>query len=639
MVRFSLFEADLRTAELRRNGRRVKLEGQPFQILARLLARPGELVTREELQKALWPADTFVDFEHSINAAMKRLREALGDSAESPRFIETLPKRGYRFICPIHDVDRRLATSSPVVVPAGRRTLLRVAMVVVTLAAGLSATNAWGLRDWLFGPSITTLAVLPVRNVSGDPGQNDYADGFTRVLMGNLTRITSLRVLPYQSVRQLTRDNHSLADMGRALSVQFVLDSSIALDEDSIHLTAQFVQVAPQTIVWSQNYDLELTRAISLQNELCLEVANHLRLELSPKRLARVHDVDPRAWKAFDLGVAFFHKGTEEARGQAEELFLRAKDLDATFTQPWAYLALLWAHGGKYLLGPDPDQGQSARAAAEAALRDDDASSEAHAALGWLDLMDMNWRDAEAEFRRAIFENPNLAVARTWYAQGLSSAGRSEDAIAQAQLAMALAPDDASAMTHAAVVYFETRPRHRVDDAVRIWKDVVKWAPDYWAAHNFLGRAYLVQGHYEEAIREVELASMLRNADRVETSDIALMAFARFRAGQHDAAIESVKDLRRRKEAGEKKIAPYWLALAYAGIDDKEQALDWLEKGFNNRGKGMFFLNSEPLFDSLRGHPRFEAMITANFDPLRNLTKTNPNGADGTARRAAPRGR
>lgn len=673
MIRFGLFEADLHSAELRKNGRRVKIDGQPIRILGLLLERPGELVTREELQQKLWPADTFVDFEHSINAAVKRLRDALGESAESPRFIETLPRRGYRFIAPIDPVNRAPEGPPPgapppaVVSPssvtgdvrASRtswRFASRLAVFAVALPALLVATNVGGLRDWLFGPSIPSVAVLPVKDASNDPLRDDFAAGMTHLLIAELLRLGSIRVSSNYAVQQFRTTDASVAGIGRALNVQFVLETSVVRQADGTRFAAQLVNVAQETVLWSQVYDQELTNERSLQKLIAREVANNLRLVLTPEqqeRLDRVQKVDPRAREAFFCGVASLWEGTTAGRGKAAERFDTATKIDPTFVEPYAYLALLGAHGGKYLVADEAATPQRARQWAAMALKDDEGSAEAHTALGWLNLGYWDWPGAEQEFQRAITANPNLPVAHTWYAQGLSMVGRHDDAIAQARLAIGLAPNDASVVTHAAIPYYEA---DRVQDADKLWRGVIAQHPDYWAAHNFLARADLLRGNYEEAIRELDLASSLRDPERMEVVDLALKVGAYARVGRRVDAQAIVDDLERRRagvedrqKAGkavpfEERVPPIWLALAHLGIKEKERAIYWLELAYSHHGpdqvSGLFYiLKSEPLYAPLRELPRFQELVTCVYDAAHSPASSTLCPPEGAAQGPTPRGK
>lgn len=638
-VHFGVFEADLQAAELRKHGAKIKLEGQPLQILAMLLARPGQLVTREELKQTLWPADTFVDFEHSINEAVKRLRQALDDSAETPRYIETLPRRGYRFIHPINGAAAELPLAA--VRPRTRWSVNPLFIAVPVLLIGILAVSAGGLRERFFGwgaAPISSLAVLPLKNVSGDPAQDAFTAGMTDVLITELARISSLQVRSYQSVQQFKNSNRPIAEIARELKVQAVLEGSLVVEGDRIRLTLQLIRASPETHLWEENYTRELASAITLQNVLSRDVASELRIKLTPTekaRLAGEHSVDPRSYEAFTVGRYHLRQGTEEGRTLAGELFQKAVQLDPGYALPYAYLAVLYSHGGGYLAGGGTQTRMKAREWATKAIELDNTSAEAHTALGWLELADWDWRGADQEFKRAIELNPNFPQARAWYAQYLSAMRRFDEASVQAQRAIELAPHDPDLLTHAALPYYEAG---RVDEAITYWREVIKLDPNYWAGHQFLGRAYILKGRYEEAIAELQRSAELRNPGQVPVVDLALMACAHARAGRRAEALKIVQALEHRAASGQNiGESLYGIPFAYAALGDKDKAFSWLEKDYERRGMGMFTLNSEPLYDSLRSDPRFQDLLQRIFYPMQNAPA--PGTTTGKAPARSPEGK
>ncbi len=281
IVRFGVFEVDLRAGELRRSGVKIKLQEQPFQILSLLLGRPGEVVTREEIQKKLWPADTFVDFEHSLNAAVKRLREALGDSADTPRFVETIPRRGYRFIYPVE----RPGWASRI------RQLRIVALAAVALLAVLIGLNVGGLRDRLLGGAgrgqITSIAVLPLENLSGDPEQEYFVDGMTETLITELSKISALTVISRQSVMQFKDTDEPLPEIARELNVDAVVEGSALHIGERVRITVQLIEAASDRNLWAENYDRELRDVLALHSEVARAIAQEIRIALTPEEESR----------------------------------------------------------------------------------------------------------------------------------------------------------------------------------------------------------------------------------------------------------------------------------------------------------------------------------------------------------------
>jgi TolB-like protein/DNA-binding winged helix-turn-helix (wHTH) protein/Tfp pilus assembly protein PilF len=603
-IRFSVFEVNLRTGELRKKGARVKLEGQPFQVLALLLERPGELVTREELQQKLWPADTFVDFEHSINDAVKRLRQALGDSADAPRFIETLPKRGYRFI---YAIDGIAAEARPASVTSRRRWKTG-ALAVPVLLAGLLAANVGGLRDRLLGRplagEITSLAVLPLKNVSGDPQQDWFASGMTEMLITELGRIGEIRVVSHQSVTRYRDTTKSLPQIAHELKVDAVLEGTVALLGTKARVTTNLVQAAPERHLLSESYERELHDVFSVQGGVARDVADRIRIQLTPQQqahFARQQPVEPEAYVAYLKGRVLFDEATQAGRLKAKEEYEKAIQKDPGFARAYAGLAELYARG----LGSDvrtPREGRAlARQYASKALELDDSLAEAHNALAWTEMTEWNWTGAEGEFKRAIELNPSYPLVRVWYALYLASMQRFDEAFAQGERARQLDPVSPWVNTHVGWIYLFAG---RTDEAMQIWREVLELEPNDWAARQQLGGGYVAKGMYREAITELQRARTLED----NHFTIGVLAHAYGQAGQRKEALKLVEELERRR-AKQGNIARMPLIWAYAGLGDKEKAFALLEEAYSERRNGLLNLNVHPLFAPLRSDPRFADLV------------------------------
>jgi TolB-like protein/DNA-binding winged helix-turn-helix (wHTH) protein/Tfp pilus assembly protein PilF len=598
VVRFGVFEADLQAGELRKNGAKVKLEGQPFQILAELLARPGHLVTREELKQKLWPADTFVDFEHSLNAAVKRLRDALDDSADTPRFVETLPRRGYRFICPIAVPEALLSST------AGRWRWRWCVPILLALALGL---NLGGSRDWLLGRprvgEITSIAVLPLKNLSGDPEQDFLAAGMTEMLITELGKIGELRVISHQSVTRYRDTTKPLPEIAQELNVDAVLEGTVVRSGDRIRITANLVQAVPERHLFSESYERDMHDVFSVQGKVARDVASQINLKLTPQQQASLGNqrpVDPEAYVAYLRGRVLFDHATNTGRLKAKEEFEKAIQKDPSFARAYGSLAELYARG----LGSraEPQEGRAkARELAVKALELDDTLAEAHNALAWVEVTEWNWAGAEQDFKRAIELNPSYPVARVWYALYLASMQRFEEAFAEGKHAQQLNPVSSWVNTHVGWVYLFAG---RTDEAMEIWREVLELEPNDWAARHQLGKGYVVKGMYQEAIAELQKAQALEGGDHFT---LAVLAHAYGRSGQRKEALKLIKELERR--AKNESIPPLPLAWAYAGLGDKEKAFAWLEKAYAERRGALFYLNVEPLFEPLRSDARFQDLV------------------------------
>ncbi|MGB2898244.1 MAG: tetratricopeptide repeat protein, partial [Candidatus Acidiferrum sp.] len=516
IVRFGPFEVDAQAGELHKQGRKARLQEQPFQILLLLLERPGEVVTREEFRQKLWSADTFVDFEAGLNTAVKKLRDALEDLADQPRFIETLPRRGYRFIYPVD--GRPIVTELPRLSAWWRERRVAGLLALAALLVAVLAANVGGMRDRLLGRpragEITSIAVLPLRNLTGDPEQDYFAEGMTEALITELGRFSLLQVPSHQSIRRYSRTEKPLPEIARELKVGALIEGTVLRSGNRVRVTINFVQATPERHLWSESYERDLRDVIAVQGDVTRAVAGQIRFKLTPDQqahFARFRPVDPEANEAYLRGGYHFRKGTDADRAKAHEYFEKAIEKDPNFALAYASLAVLRAHGGFFRAGAGPlDAHTQTREWAKKALELDDTLAEAHAALGWIEMADWNWSGAEQEFKRAIELNPNLPVARTWYSQFLSYMRRFEESLYQAEIARRLDPVSPDTNVHSAETYLNAG---RVDEAIESYRKVVELEPNYYVAHHSLAQAYIEKGLYQQAIEELEKAMALGGRD------------------------------------------------------------------------------------------------------------------------------
>ena len=396
-VTFGPFEADLQSGDLRKQGFKVRLRGRPFDILALLLERPGEVVSREELRERLWTADTFVDFDHGLNTSVNRLREALGDTADNPRFVETLPRRGYRFVAPVEWRSGRGLLESPAPVDPPSATDASPTEGVATAAAEPSSKigrqrlglafaaglllAALGLAVWLIKDRTRAarssdqprVAVLPFLNVSGEPSQDYFADGMTDALIAELAQLDGLRVISRTSVMSYKGTRVSLPQIARDLGVDAVVEGSALQSGDRVRVTAQLIDAASDRHLWARNYEQEAKDVIALQRELALAIAQGVRATLTPgeqKRLAARPSVDPRAYEAYLRGRFHWESMTSSGLKGAIEQYERAIALDPSYAPAYAGLAeSYWIMGSAgYEVAPQGETAPQARAAARRAL-------------------------------------------------------------------------------------------------------------------------------------------------------------------------------------------------------------------------------------------------------------------------------
>src|SRR5438094_4543391 len=355
-LRFGVFELDPQAGELRKKGMKIRLQGQPVEILAMLLQHPGETITRQELQKKLWPADTFVDFEQGLNNAMKRLRASLDDSAENPHFIETLPRHGYRFIGSVNGSEQTRAAEGNTTRSIRLRALGTVA--VLAIAAALVGLNVRGWRDRLFKsapkPQIQALAVLPLTNLSGDPEEEYFADGMTESLITELGKISSPRVISRQSVMQYKASKKSLQEIAGELKVDAVLEGTVVRFGDRVRVTIHLSQALPERQLWAQEYNRSIRDVLSLQGEIARAITDEIQVKLTPEernRLASSRSANPGAQDNYLHGLYFGSKYTELGLQTAIAHFKRAIEEDPTFAPAYAELAMAY-----FWLG-NPEQG------------------------------------------------------------------------------------------------------------------------------------------------------------------------------------------------------------------------------------------------------------------------------------------
>jgi TolB-like protein/DNA-binding winged helix-turn-helix (wHTH) protein len=635
-VRFDRFELDLRAGELRKGGIRIRLQEQPLQVLQALLEKPGELITCEELQKRIWPADTFVDFDHGLHAAVNRLRTALNDSAERPRYVETVSRRGYRFIGNIGQPD--LPPSNPLVTsnlsvlkPTPRfwnswTGMLGGFMAAIAIAAGLFAGNVYGLKDWLLGSTPTqsfhSLAVLPLENLSGDPKEDPFVDGMTEELITQLSRLGNLKVISRTSIMQYKGTKKSLRQIAAELNVDAVIEGAVQLAGSHVRITAQLVNGATDQHIWAEAYDRELSNVLIMQSEVAGDIAKQIDLELTPQQQLRLkssaHPVNPEAYQAYLLGRYYWNMRTGEGLAKAGQYFGDAIRKDPNFALAYSgeadYFAYLTVLGGPEIMKPR-DAMSRARSAAAKALQLDDSLAEAHASMGnILHNYDWNWMAAEGEYKRAIELNPNYAMAHHLYAHLLIETGRTEESLAEAHLALELDPYSPFVNNGLARQYYLSRQYDKAAEQRLIGLQI---NPSYFPARIQLALAYEQTGKLPQAISELEQAAGLVAGGGVSANtaqppiDVpvvhALLGHAYAVSGRK---VDALKELSKLQAAAAKRyIPPSYFAVLWMGLGDNKQALTWLDRGYKDRSEHMLYLGLEPLVDPLRGDPRFVSLL------------------------------
>src|SRR5437867_2832264 len=621
-LRFGSFEVDLASGELRRQGLKISLQDQPFRLLALLLERAGEVVTREELRDKLWPADTFVDFDHSLNTAVRKLREALGDSAETPRYVETLARRGYRFVAPLaepgptaplaHSADADAASPSPPTAtrlpPSARRALV---IAAVLSSAALVAHWAGGRPKPRTPPGQRlTLAVLPFDNLSGDADQEYLSDGLTEEMITQLGRLEPdrLRVTARSSTWKYKHADRDIGRLRQELGADYVLEGSLRRAGERVRVTAQLIQAVDQTHVWAETYERDLGDVLVLESDVARAVARAIALTLTPDaqaRLASARSVRPESYQDYLRGRYFFNRKTEAALRQALGYFQRAIAADPGYAPAYTGLAdCYWSLGASSTVGglPPRQAMPEAKAAALKALEIDGTLAEAHSSLAQVHLLyDWDLAASEREFKRALDLNPDYTAAHHWYSHCLLVLGRTDESLAESKRALEMEPLNLVIGVHLGWHYLYAR---QYDQAIEQFRKTLELDPAFPQAQRYAAWAYLQKGMRQEAIASLRAAlGQLGRNPEVEGE----LGHALGVAGRRAEALAILEGLRQLSST--RYVSPYSVALVHCGLGDRDQALAWLERAYLERSDYMPYLSREPMLDGLRSDPRFAALV------------------------------
>jgi TolB-like protein len=569
-VRFGDYEVEVRSGELRKCGLTIKLQGKPFQLLVTLLERQGELVTREELCRGLWPSDAYVDFERSINIAIHKLRVALSDLADRPRYVETLSRRGYRFIAPVQISD------DPAVQRAGRP------------------------------PGKLRLVVLPFENTNMGPDDEWFSEGLMEETIAQLGHLQprQLAVIARSSAIRYKGSGKSIEQVGQELQVGYVLTGSVRRAAGRVRLAAELIQVSDQTCLWAETFERELADPFTLQSSFAKGIAEALEIRLQPAHhaaLQRVRSADAQAREAYLKGRHFWNKRTEEGLKRSLDYFRRAIEADPTYALAYVGLADAYVILGNWSMMSPAETIPQARTAALKALEIDPQLAEAHAALGWARFaFDRDWNGSEREFKLVIEQNPNYALARHWYAHSLAARGLVEAALEQNQQALEL--DSLSVPVNSLRGWLLFCGRH-YDDAIEQCRMARELDPYHAAPRGYLSLAYAMRGRFGEAIAEAEEA---RSRSGHLPMLIAFSGYPYAAAGETARAVSVLREL---EEIRRKRYVPsYWVASIHAGLGQVDQAFEWLEAAYQERSDMVGYVSVDPRLDGLRSDPRFAAL-------------------------------
>jgi TolB-like protein/DNA-binding winged helix-turn-helix (wHTH) protein/Flp pilus assembly protein TadD len=607
---FGPFEVEFQTEELWKNGKPVRLTGQSFQVLRMLVEHRGELVTREELRSLLWPSDTFVDFEHGLNATVNKLRDALGDSAESPRWIETLPRRGYRFIGTIAPSQISIISVQSAPVPKQRSGWRRIVGWAFGVASGLlllAGLGAYLMRVRPHNHSDTSgyvmLAVLPFQNLSGDPSQDYFSDGLTEEMIAQLGALNpdQLRVIARTTTMAYKHTSKSVQQIGSELGVGYVLESSVRRDGDQVRISVQLIRADDQVHVWTRSYDRHNSHSIELQEEVAKAVAEQIEVKLSPTYSGRTnpHPLDAEANEAYLRGRYFWNQFTPEGYRKAIAYFQQAIERDSNFAEAYSGLADSYNFLVVTDSIPTSEGHPKALEAARRAVALGGNLAEPHASLAVaMGRSEWDWNGAESEYIRAITLNPSYSMAHRLYASILSATRRHREALQQIKEAMRL--DPLSLPNNAEVIRTLYYARN-YDQAIELGQKAMQLDPNYARTHFWLGRVYSQKGMHREAIMASE-----KILEAMPDSNLGLteMAYALAAAGRQT---EARRILRRLEDRSTHAFVPaYNLAVIHVALNDEEVAMRYMQQAFEHHDWALMVFATEPRLDPLRRDPRFQ---------------------------------
>jgi len=606
IVRFGLFQLDLKARELHKAGVKVKLQDQPFRLLALLVAQAGQVVTREELRQKIWPTDVYVAFDQGLNNAIKKVRDALGDSADNSRFIETVARHGYRFLAPVSAVQPR---SSEPPLRFGLRTG-RTALIGLTAASVLVALaySAWHRSVMRARPSSekAILAVLPFDNLSHDPDQEFFSDGLTEEMIAQIGKLNPgrLSVVSRGSVAKYKNSSIAVSQIGKELHADYLLQGSVRRAPNRVRITVQLIQVRDQTDLWTESYDRELRDVLALQDSVARTIADQIHITLTAEQqtqFARPRQLDPAAYEAYLKGRYYWNKRTAEGLQNASVYFQLAINKDPTYSAAYSGLAdcnsgLTW-HGFKSPAETLP----KANAAALKAIEISPQSAEAHASLALVLNHRLDWPGAEREFKRALQLDPNYANAHHWYGDYLSLRGRHDEALLEAKQALELDPLNLMIGTWVGLRYYLAR---KYDRAIEQGRNTVELDPNFAAAHLLLGQSYVQMGLHKQGLAELEKAASLSGNSPLYLAQVGV-AYAS--AGRKTEALRIIGQLQR--VPSERYVSPYGLAQIYAALNDKEQTFKWLQTAYDDHAVWMSYVAVDPIFDRFRSDQRFQDLL------------------------------
>lgn len=577
-VRFGCFELNLRTGELYRNGVRLKIRGHPVNVLAILLEHPGELVTRETLQKRLWPDNTFVDFEQILNNSIGRLRDALGDQAESPKFIETLPRLGYRFNCPVK------------IAPGPHSTKGSVRSAERSLPPGFQRQLA---------PDSWSVAVLPFLNFSGDPEKDYFVDGLSEELIARLAEKPELRVIARTSAFTFRGKGVDVRAVGRALNVRSLVEGSVRWSGPRLRITVQMADCRDGYHLFAKSFDVEEKELLALQNEIAQMICGAIVPRLADRGSSTAPKlVDPEAYRLYLRGRYHWNRRTLSDFEKAIACCEKAIALQPDYAPAYACIADSCWMQCLDMLAPPGDLLARTKAAATRAVELDPGLAEAHSAFAMSCLYDWQHEKSAAHLRRAIELKPSYSTAHYLYACHHALSGCNEKALSEMRLALEI--DPLSIMVNRAMVagLLQAGP---LDRALAQAKETIELDPGYYGSYLYLAWVYMALAQHDLAIEALEKAIQLGG------NTPAMLGYLSASKAQLGKTEEAQAILRQLLDPAQPLyVPPLVIAVAFVALGKLEKALDFLERAVEERCGTIMHARQDPFFLPLHGMPRFD---------------------------------
>jgi TolB-like protein/DNA-binding winged helix-turn-helix (wHTH) protein/Tfp pilus assembly protein PilF len=605
------FELEVSARRLRRRGHALKMERIPLEILVLLLEHQGEIVTRDEIVARVWGKGAFLDTDNSIRGAIRKIRQVLKDDTEYPQFIQTVTGQGYRFIARLRaeEEEKVSKADAPLVAeadhPPNRISRLRTWLVVAGVAIiALLTVTVLRSRSHSATPRIRSLAVLPLKNLSGDQSQEYLADGMTEALIGRLSAIHDLRVISRTSAMRFKETKLSAPEIAKTLGVDALVEGSLIREGTRIRVTAQLIRGATDDHFWSETYDREFVDTLRLEGDVAQSIAQRVEVTVSGEERARVtasRRVLPEAYESYLKGSGKFNSGTTAGDKSSIAYYEDAISKDPTFAPAYVGLAEAYDRMGSVLVGAPPGEVRPKIIdAARKALELDPGLARAHVLLAVTQQRDWQWAEAEAEFRRALELDPNNALAYRGLAFWLLCHGRTEEALDWSRRSRELDPLGVPAAGHGRILFHA----RRYDEAIRVYRSVLAVDPDHAPANMFLGMALIASGQPGKAIPPLE--KVVSRADRtIDAFGVLVMAYAQ--SGRRADALRLLGELKKRQQTGYVPTGAF--VNAYLGLGDYEQTFVWLDRAVQERANVLEYVKVHPFFDPLKGDPRFKELV------------------------------